>query len=1113
LDRPTGEALYSYRFTDDEFTSLEALLRETLAARLSGHSLGQVAAAVPGYAPLFVCYASEWWRRNYDGSGWTWDPIVTALGAEPDEWNQVQRSECVERGLREWFLSLRTASGLRYLGSIAFNGGLPMQLLATARGSIGWVLGRTMQLAATSAPNPSEIQDWIESLSGVLPQTYRQREIYALLAEVIVVVLRLRDEADLQSSTSALAQLAERIPNWRNRFPLPVNDEHVRGLIEQLLREAVQAPAVAKRLDIVVERYLEAGQDGQLRLRASLNCPEYMDEAQLKRLFKCESSALPRMVELVVSRGGAVDTLSARRLAGKEQYRIDRRPVEAEGDRAAAEHVIALRSPGEPAIQGDVPSAYELDREMPWVFASGGDRSKFLRQGGGLFSPTELIVSAPSAMAPPVSAANASIESHGRTKGGRALHRLRGSATWDDGAGSRYRITAGRADADESDIEASGMRVFSCFLRPSLAFRGSPQIRRVSKEATVKTLAGVEWRRAGATEVEYGPTEPGIWEARYAPGGVLQWRTHVAVLRSDASERFIPGDGPSGGTITLSGWGAPAVAVSDQRVVVERRVVGNGLHIDLRCDDGQTVPPEYVDLTLGWGASDALVRLPFPSRGAWIFAADGRSLGPQAFVSAAKLVGARIIGFLGAAPTALVEFSTSRSAQQGKIEKRVRVAPERGTNRAEVRLIDHLPEIHRLIAENDALDAWVRLDVRIGGPIEAQLTIGRYDCALRVDPTSQCVLLDPAVMARLSQSEVREVALEGVRLDAIEQEPVALLPVESEGLHTGQWDLRRLAVGGSWLVYPQARSPLMVRPRFCSVGEAVDEAHGLQAAMRITDDGRRRQIASAVAALANSSHTDWRVVELVSSNLGHLPLTALDLWREMAKSSAAMAHLAMRISSALTPIFLERFARELPFLWELVAFDDWRSAMRFFAERCRVDLGPELGEKASRELLKARIDAMASIFPSLRVVLSAAAAGVAPDLFPEARGLNAGLEFVFRGSLFHGETSSLQSLLRARSEDPDWPTSLRDEVEMAAAEGRSKAFLYLEGPTHRHSVINAPILAALEVLVGRSETWLLSADKVAKLRMHQFFEPEWFTEAFEMTLLRGLCLGIVPTQE
>ena len=38
---------------------------------------------------------------------------------------QAQRSDCVERGLQDWRLRLINAHGLRFLGSIAFQGGLP----------------------------------------------------------------------------------------------------------------------------------------------------------------------------------------------------------------------------------------------------------------------------------------------------------------------------------------------------------------------------------------------------------------------------------------------------------------------------------------------------------------------------------------------------------------------------------------------------------------------------------------------------------------------------------------------------------------------------------------------------------------------------------------------------------------------------------------------------------------------------------------------------------------------------------------------------------------------------------------------------------------------------
>jgi len=191
LNSATGMPLYSYRVTKEEFTELEKLLIERLSVYLRRHPLGDVSRHAAYFPPLFVIYAAEWWRRRYDGTGWSWEPIVESLGAPANGWSQAQRSDCVEQGLAEWLLGLRDTHGLRFLGSIAFNGGLPMQLLATARGNIGRVLTRVLRLAGGGSANPADIQGWITSLASYLPNAYRQQEIYVLLAEVVLTVLRL----------------------------------------------------------------------------------------------------------------------------------------------------------------------------------------------------------------------------------------------------------------------------------------------------------------------------------------------------------------------------------------------------------------------------------------------------------------------------------------------------------------------------------------------------------------------------------------------------------------------------------------------------------------------------------------------------------------------------------------------------------------------------------------------------------------------------------------------------------------------------------------------------------------------------------------------------------
>ena len=87
-----------------------------------------------------MLYAAEWWRQRYDGSGFAWDPILRDIGVSLDSWNPNQRSQCIKNGLTEWGLRLNETPGMRYIGTIALQGGLPMKLLAQAKGPLGRLL-------------------------------------------------------------------------------------------------------------------------------------------------------------------------------------------------------------------------------------------------------------------------------------------------------------------------------------------------------------------------------------------------------------------------------------------------------------------------------------------------------------------------------------------------------------------------------------------------------------------------------------------------------------------------------------------------------------------------------------------------------------------------------------------------------------------------------------------------------------------------------------------------------------------------------------------------------------------------------------------------------------
>ena len=287
LTTSDGRGLYLYRLTGDEFSSLERLIQHWLSQLLPRYGLARVA-RLSGFAELFVLYAAEWWRRRYDGSGFSWEPILRDLGADPDEWSPTQRSDFVRQGFRGWRIRPRESGGMRFIGSVAVQGGLPLRLLASSRGHIGQLLSRVLHLASGSQVTQSDLLNWVESLASTLPQSYRQGTIYTLLADVAWAVLGLKQEAGLQSSADAVAILDRRIPSWRDRFPLPVEDKNAQGMIEQLIRDAASVRIEKQAAVLPVERLLEKTADDEWALRSSLDLPEVISTGKLASLFSVD---------------------------------------------------------------------------------------------------------------------------------------------------------------------------------------------------------------------------------------------------------------------------------------------------------------------------------------------------------------------------------------------------------------------------------------------------------------------------------------------------------------------------------------------------------------------------------------------------------------------------------------------------------------------------------------------------------------------------------------------------------------------------------------------------------------------------------------------------------
>lgn len=137
-----------------------------------------------------MLYAALCWQQRYGGTTWTYDVILNGLNTSLSN-PSLELRDIIERGLNFWGLA-KSERGYAYLGAIAREAGLPQKLLAENRGAVGRLLHSVLREALRSGQSGSIVTSWIESCKTLLPQSYWNEEIIALLADSINAILNIK---------------------------------------------------------------------------------------------------------------------------------------------------------------------------------------------------------------------------------------------------------------------------------------------------------------------------------------------------------------------------------------------------------------------------------------------------------------------------------------------------------------------------------------------------------------------------------------------------------------------------------------------------------------------------------------------------------------------------------------------------------------------------------------------------------------------------------------------------------------------------------------------------------------------------------------------------------
>lgn len=487
-----------------------------------------------------------------------------------------------------------------------------------------------------------------------------------------------------------------------------------------------------------------------------------------------------------------------------------------------------------------------------------------------------------------------------------------------------------------------------------------------------------------------------------------------------------------------------------------------------------------------------------------MFDASGTELRTGSLLAAEQLAGVRVSILDGGCNS---NMTLEIKSGHGDHARKHQLSALPGALGVEVRLQDYASDIQHLLSTDDSPDARVRIELRVGGSEPYRLNVARYAAKLVKDGSA--IGLDDDDFAMLTPEEIKALPVMALRLERPGDESIRLSPRISDGVPTGSWAFAtETREPGCWLIYPGSDAQLRFRPTLWTIAGEAMSGSPLANAIGIANQSEREAALDAAIDMmaADFLKPCWVEVEQLAGQVGHLPLATLDIWRRFARSPKGMAALAIRFGT-LPSGFLDRFDQELPFAWEAVPFAAWTQAMECLQSQCHGSFGQDAGAYIFRTHLDSRIKDLDAVHGSLHFLLGIASAGH----IPEAKQQSQALRYI--GSTAHqqlldGDCSLLMRLRQVHA-DEDWPTGFNTILVQARKQPEVACFLNPESLGYPDGVINLPLLLAAQVALDQTQRWFANPDAIHVLRAHRAFDPEWFDEAYNLTIARCLAAGLL----
>jgi len=1143
LTQPDGRMLYEYRLSNEEYSSLH----ETIKFALDFGRLDEVAKRIRRFSALFVMYASEWWRRDYDGGAWRWTPIIQSFGGDPNALPTNVRTDCVVLGFAYWG-HRPNGVGKKFFGSVVAQGGLPLKFIAHGRGKLTSIMEHSIRLASRYRWDNSQLIDSIAERSNELPDSLRRHEIFELIASMVTSILEIKQEFGLSGVADPLAVLNNNDPVWRQRFPLPLDDQAAQALLTGLVKEAARQSSNSQLAIFTVERFLKTVGDRRYQLVSSLLCPQTVDADALATLFSLPSAeSLPRYFNLDLKLQSREPFADGRQLLGSQIAKVSLSPRKRiwSGLEACAENSLILCGPNGDLRENplSLPGGGELLCDEPWVFVFRDGQYKLAACGSARVPEDEALITLPNGWQIELAQDASSVdEGHCEINGCEIpLFRVQGDISIIND-NLKYRIRTRQA-TNAIEVYVWEGRKFHYPSTPSSIYIGTPKLYRYSADGERARISSsdMKWFIAGSrTPVDDPSSSRGPMDVVLFRDGENIARFRLVVIDSAAQTKFVSGPTSATGNILLDGWGNSDISVQPLSGLTTQVLASpNGYELLL---DGGLIPPESITLELHWPKClrDVRLKLPFPCSGGRFFDGTGGSLRDREVLPLKHIMGAKMRVF-DRNPQQPKRYEIAMTLKGTSLKEKKPVSLGKDGS-AEIRLIDLQPHIEILMGFSDSLDAVVEVALNANDSCVCSIQISRYEFHLVHLPPGRIGLPTKAI-ERLDTDRLSGIRMLAKPITSLDHDVIEMVQVCSEGVHTGVWRLDELDPRASpWLIYPDESSSVYFRPTaWVSFAEHGEEAQALtgkcplaQAMMASVTEERERQISDVLTCMAKDfSHDSWNLIDHLWKSFHHLPLSSLDVFRDLGGKPEVLVALMLRSQLSVDDLLelTRRLRDELGLVWELTTIPMWEAAVKSFWSYWKKILGIDAAQASFPIVLSDRFDALSSNVPSLKLMLDFVQYEVINRKTDELSILweqsdkdsLAAARQLWSGSESLGNTL----LFVAHAQDANWPAEKTffesawkgfvkssDMKTQGVIEPIAKYLFWIRPSDFKLAVANAPVLCALWAVTGVDQAWWNDSKHRLALRKLRAFDPIWFEQAFRQAVAACLSLDklIYPKQ-